>query len=125
MESIGKLKRTHRCGELSIKNTEQNVVLMGWVQKRRDHGGVIFLDLRDRSGVVQVVLSPDTGGLSFERSKLVRRRNMYLLCVVRCVAVHRERRIPRWLPGKWKWLQLNLKYSIQPEHSFLPRGCCR
>jgi aspartyl-tRNA synthetase len=45
---------------------------MGWVQKRRDHGGVIFLDLRDRSGVVQVVLSPDTGGLPFQRANSVR-----------------------------------------------------
>jgi len=52
---------------------------MGWVQKRRDHGGVIFLDLRDRSGVVQVVLSPDTGGLSFERANSVRAE--YVLAV--------------------------------------------
>lgn len=72
MESIGELKRSHSCGELSLKNSGQDVVLMGWVQKRRDHGGVIFLDLRDRSGVVQVVLSPDTGGLPFQRANSVR-----------------------------------------------------
>lgn len=72
MESSGEGKRTHNCGELSINNTGQDVVLMGWVQKRRDHGGVIFLDLRDRSGVVQVVVSPDSGDLSFERAATVR-----------------------------------------------------
>jgi aspartyl-tRNA synthetase len=72
VESIGELKRSHSCGELSLKNSGQDVVLMGWVQKRRDHGGVIFLDLRDRSGVVQVVLSPDTGGLPFQRANSVR-----------------------------------------------------
>jgi aspartyl-tRNA synthetase len=72
VESIGELKRSHSCGELSLKNSGQDVVLMGWVQKRRDHGGVIFLDLRDRSGVVKVVLSPDTGGLPFQRANSVR-----------------------------------------------------
>jgi aspartyl-tRNA synthetase len=72
VESSGELKRTHSCGELSINNIGQDVVLMGWVQKRRDHGGVIFLDLRDRSGVVQVVVSPDSSDLSFQRSNAVR-----------------------------------------------------
>lgn len=82
MESSGELKRTHSCGDLSAKNAGQDVVLMGWVQKRRDHGGVIFLDLRDRSGVVQVVLSPDAGdspGSSFERASSVRAE--YVLAV--------------------------------------------
>ncbi len=72
MEDIGELKRTHRCGELSLEHTGQDVVLMGWVQKRRDHGGVIFLDLRDRSGLVQVVLSPDNNNAAFERANQVR-----------------------------------------------------
>ncbi|MDD2555422.1 MAG: aspartate--tRNA ligase [Syntrophaceticus sp.] len=72
MESSVELKRTHSCGELSINNTGQDVVLMGWVQKRRDHGGVIFLDLRDRSGVVQVVVSPDSDEPSFEKAATVR-----------------------------------------------------
>ena len=52
--------RSHFCGELNESNVNEDVVLCGWIHRRRDHGGVIFLDLRDREGLAQVVYDPDT-----------------------------------------------------------------
>lgn len=57
-------KRSHYCGSLRDKNAGQKVVLMGWVDTRRDHGGLIFIDLRDREGLVQVVLDPAQASMS-------------------------------------------------------------
>ena len=54
-ESMQGLKRTHRCGELSAANVGENVTVMGWVQKNRNKGGLVFVDVRDRSGIIQVV----------------------------------------------------------------------
>ncbi|MEN6623419.1 MAG: aspartate--tRNA ligase [Smithella sp.] len=54
-------KRTHYCGDLRLTDTDKEVVLLGWAHRRRDHGGVIFVDLRDRTGIVQVVFNPDAG----------------------------------------------------------------
>ncbi|MTI61332.1 MAG: aspartate--tRNA ligase [Firmicutes bacterium] len=65
-------KRTHHCGKLSLTNAEETVTVMGWVQKRRDHGGVIFIDLRDRSGFVQVVFNPDIDEESFQLADQLR-----------------------------------------------------
>jgi aspartyl-tRNA synthetase len=59
MESMGGLKRTHFCNQLGLDNTGEEVILMGWVLRRRDHGGVIFIDLRDRWGITQVVFNPE------------------------------------------------------------------
>ncbi|MCI5147242.1 MAG: aspartate--tRNA ligase, partial [Candidatus Electrothrix sp. AR3] len=59
MDSMGALRRTHNCNTLGLDHLEQEVVLMGWVLRRRDHGGVIFIDLRDRWGITQVVFNPE------------------------------------------------------------------
>jgi len=53
------LKRTHYCGDLNASHVGEEVILMGWAHRRRDHGGVIFIDLRDREGLVQVVFNPE------------------------------------------------------------------
>ena len=58
-ESMKGLKRSHRCAELSEKNIGEKVVLTGWITTIRDHGGVLFVDLRDHYGVTQVVFSDD------------------------------------------------------------------
>jgi aspartyl-tRNA synthetase len=58
---LGDLKRTHMCGELRASDAGSKVVLMGWVNKRRDLGNLIFLDLRDRTGITQVVITADAG----------------------------------------------------------------
>jgi len=51
--------RSHHCGNLNIKNLDQEVTICGWIHRRRDHGGVIFLDVRDTTGIVQVVVNPE------------------------------------------------------------------
>ena len=79
METMKGLHRTHGCGTISEAEVGKEVVLCGWVERRRDHGGLIFLDLRDRSGVVQVVASPDHNVESFHKAEDV--RNEYVLCV--------------------------------------------
>jgi aspartyl-tRNA synthetase len=56
LDFLGSLQRTQMCGELRVEQAGQDVVLMGWVNRRRDHGNLIFLDVRDRSGITQVVL---------------------------------------------------------------------
>jgi len=63
--------RTHFCGELNKKNLKQEVTLCGWVNRRRDHGGVIFLDLRDKKGLAQIVINPETSD-TFKLAESVR-----------------------------------------------------
>jgi len=53
------LKRTDYCGRIDRRRLAQTVTVCGWVHRRRDHGGVIFIDLRDREGLVQIVCDPD------------------------------------------------------------------
>ena len=67
------LKRSHRCTEVSSENIGETVTLMGWVQKRRNLGGMIFIDLRDRSGLLQIVFDEnDIGTEGYEKAGKLR-----------------------------------------------------
>ena len=61
-ESMQGLKRTHRCTEVSNANIGETVTVMGWVAKQRNKGGIIFVDLRDRSGILQIIFEEDKCG---------------------------------------------------------------
>ncbi|MDA0691744.1 MAG: aspartate--tRNA ligase [Nitrospinae bacterium] len=67
-----KLRRTHHCGELSEKNIDESVTLCGWVHTRRDHGGLIFIDLWDKEGLTQVVLNPQIDSLAHQHAQSLR-----------------------------------------------------
>ncbi|HUI55572.1 MAG TPA: aspartate--tRNA ligase [Bryobacteraceae bacterium] len=72
LDFLGDLRRTHSCGALRAADEGERVVLMGWVHRRRDHGGVIFVDLRDREGLTQVVFHEDVDPAVHSRAELVR-----------------------------------------------------
>ncbi len=78
-ESLGDWKRTHTCGDLRAQDIGRQVTLMGWVAKRRDHGGVIFIDLRDRHGLTQVVFRPDLNPEVHRKAEAI--RNEFVLAV--------------------------------------------
>ena len=67
--------KSHYCGQITSKNVDEEVTICGWVHKRRDHGGVIFIDLRDISGICQVVVNPDQSSI-FKLAESVE-MNMY------------------------------------------------
>ena len=72
LDILGKLERTHSCGELRKSHIGSNVVLMGWVAKKRDFGVFTFIDLRDRDGITQVVLSSETAAEAHAKAKSIR-----------------------------------------------------
>ncbi len=80
METIKGMKRTHRCGELTLADVGKTVTVMGWTQVYRNLGGVIFIDLRDRSGIVQVVSNIEDGQEIFDKADSV--RSEYVLAIV-------------------------------------------
>ncbi|MFP4522373.1 MAG: aspartate--tRNA ligase [Fibrobacterota bacterium] len=79
MESIRGLKRTHHCKELTGADTGSEVTLMGWVDRRRDHGGVIFIDLRDKNGRTQVVFRPEHNSEAHKKADSL--RNEYVIAI--------------------------------------------
>ena len=80
MENMAGMHRSCGCGEVKDNDSGKVLTLAGWVQRRRDHGGLIFIDLRDRTGLVQLVFSPQYGEEAFHKAEDV--RNEYVVAVV-------------------------------------------
>ena len=79
MEPMGELRRTHDCYSITEESLESEVTLMGWVHRRRDHGGLIFVDLRDREGITQVVFAPEVNAKAHEKAHSL--RSEYVIAV--------------------------------------------
>src|SRR5512143_3889036 len=72
IDFLGDLKRTGYCGDLDKKDVNKEVVLLGWVQRRRDLGGLIFIEMRDRQGIVQVIFNPEVNPEAHEKAQSLR-----------------------------------------------------
>jgi aspartyl-tRNA synthetase len=88
VDLLGDWRRSHTCGDLSKKDVGVQVILMGWVQTRRDHGGLIFVDLRDRYGVTQVVFNPEVDPEVHAKAHAL--RSEYVIAVQGVVEVRPE-----------------------------------
>ena len=96
-------KRTHTCGELRSTDIKQSVTLNGWVHTRRDHGGVIFIDLRDRYGLTQVVFDPSHDKKLYAEAEQLRRE--YVLSVTGKILPRKEGMVnPRMVTGEIEML---------------------
>lgn len=99
MENMAGMHRSCGCGTVRESDQGRELTLAGWVQRRRDHGGLIFIDLRDRSGIVQLVLSPQYGLEAFHKAESV--RNEFVLAVRGKVRDRSEETInPKMATGK-------------------------
>ena len=96
LDFLGELRRTHRCGELRPENAGQQVVLMGWVNRRRDLGNVIFVDVRDRTGLTQLVFDKsDNAALHTKASEL---RSEFVIAAIGKVRKRDEKTVNRNVP---------------------------
>src|SRR6516165_8785109 len=71
LDFLGELRRTHTCGELRATDAGKRAILMGWVYRRRDLGGVLFIHLRDRDGVTQIVFRADGDAAVHEKAEML------------------------------------------------------
>ena len=93
---LGDWKRTHLCGELRKEHVGQQVCIMGWVHRRRDHGGLIFIDLRDRTGIAQLALDPDRDPEAHTKAEAI--RNEFVVAAIGRVSPRPEGTINPKMP---------------------------
>ncbi|HAA24949.1 MAG TPA: aspartate--tRNA ligase [Ruminiclostridium sp.] len=107
-ENITGMKRTHRCAEVTAEDVGREIVVMGWAHKRRDLGGVIFIDLRDRSGVLQVVFNIEKDSALHAKAEQI--RSEYVLAI-RGVLVNRSEDTinPAIATGEWELVANELR----------------
>ena len=116
-EAMKGLKRTHRCTELSAKNVGETVTVMGWVQKSRNKGGIIFVDLRDRSGILQLIFEEsDVQKEGFEKAEKL--RSEFVIAVVGTV----EKRNRYFCHG---YRQRSFRQRDSSANHVLPTDCAR
>ncbi|HEY1438235.1 MAG TPA: aspartate--tRNA ligase, partial [Casimicrobiaceae bacterium] len=96
LDFLGDLKRTHMCGALRASDAGSQVVLMGWVNRRRDLGNLIFLDLRDRTGITQVVITADAGAELHKKTESL--RSEFVIAVVGRVKLRDANTINKNIP---------------------------
>jgi len=114
IDSLGNWKRTHDCGSLRQNHVDQDVILMGWVNRRRDLGNLIFIDLRDREGITQVVFDPQVNATAHERAHIL--RNEWVLAVKGTVVPRLEGQENRDLPtGQIEMKALEVKILNETE----------
>lgn len=97
METMGSLRRNNMCGNLRLDDVDKEVVLMGWVQKRRSLGGLIFADMRDITGMVQVVFDTDVNKEAFEKAEGLRSE---FVIAVRGKVLERQSKNPEMATGE-------------------------
>ena len=102
LDFLGDLRRTHTCGELRASDAGKKALFMGWVHRRRDLGGVMFIHLRDRDGVTQLVFHEDADPTFTSRPNCW--RSEYVIAVEGMVALRTPTTInPPSRPAKWNW----------------------
>ena len=107
MEEFNMAKRTHECGSVTEAQQGEQIVLKGWVQKRRDLGGLIFVDVRDRTGIIQVVFSPEASAEALATAEKI--RNEYVVEISGEVILRDEKQVnPNLKTGQIEVLATNL-----------------
>src|SRR5262245_295564 len=108
LDHLGQMKRTHSCGQLRREHVGQTVTLMGWVNSYRDHGSLLFIHLRDRDGVTQIVFREEVNAELLEHARQA--RTEYVLAVTgECVARTEENYNPNMITGEIEVLASELK----------------